>query len=176
LRIAGYVQPLLVNIKFLWYTVIVPAGLLAKFKSLSSAIEKLFKKPAKEDPENNTGIINRVREFLHEKIPGTKERLILIGSAVAVLVVLGVIVMIPRSHTMPVPAVNNPDRVIIAPEELFIPEEPDFIPGVLLERERRTLWTADDAAQYWQDPLKNGEEPWREYIENTIDELMERIP
>ena len=66
--------------------------------------------------------------------------------------------------------------VIIPPDELFLPSEPDFIPGVMLEREQRTVWTAEDAAPLWQDPLKNGEQAWRDLIEKTIDDIMESIP
>jgi hypothetical protein len=64
----------------------------------------------------------------------------------------------------------------ILPDELFLPREPDFVPGVLLEREQRSVWTAGDAAPLWQDPLKNGEEPWRNRIETAIDTLMESVP
>jgi hypothetical protein len=64
----------------------------------------------------------------------------------------------------------------IPPEELFLPGEPDFLPGVMLERERRRSWTAEDAEPHWQDPLKSGEEPWRERVEAVIDELLEHVP
>jgi hypothetical protein len=64
----------------------------------------------------------------------------------------------------------------VPPEEWFLPDEPDFVPGVLLERERRSGWTEADAAPFWRDPLKNGEEPWRERVETAIDELLERVP
>jgi hypothetical protein len=59
---------------------------------------------------------------------------------------------------------------------LFLPDEPDFIPGVMLGREQRTVWTAGDAESLWQDPLKNGEEPWRNRIEDAIDAIMESVP
>lgn len=74
------------------------------------------------------------------------------------------------------PETGSPARVVIPPEELFLPDEPDFVPGVLLGRERRTSWTAEDAALYWQDPLKNGEERWRERLEEAVDEVLERVP
>jgi len=64
----------------------------------------------------------------------------------------------------------------IPAQELFLPDEPDFIPGVLLQREQRTHWSEQDAAEYWQDPLRFGEEAWRERIEAAIDELLERVP
>jgi hypothetical protein len=163
---------------FLWYTKIVSAGLSSKIESFLTAVKGLFKKPAREAPENNRGPIDRIREFLQEKIPGTKERIILIccAAVIIMLVLLGIARMANRSPDKARTAPDNQARIIIAPEELFIPEEPDFIPGVLLEREQRTSWTVDDTEQYWQDPLKDGEEPWRESIENEIDKLMERIP
>jgi len=71
-----------------------------------------------------------------------------------------------------VPAGRNP----IPPQELFLPGEPDFLPGVLPGRERRGEWTARDAGQWWRDPLADGEEPWRAGIERTIDEIMENVP
>jgi len=67
-------------------------------------------------------------------------------------------------------------RAPIPPEDLFLPDEPDYIPGVLLEREQKTAWTIEDAKEHWQDPLKYGEEEWRQKIEASIDELLERVP
>ena len=60
--------------------------------------------------------------------------------------------------------------------EIFLPDEPDFLPGVLLERERRSNWTIEDASEFWQDPLRFGEEQWREKIEEIIDLFLERVP
>jgi hypothetical protein len=67
-------------------------------------------------------------------------------------------------------------RIPIPSEEIFLPEEPDFTPGVILERERRNEWTEKDAQEYWQDPLKDGEEKWRDKIESEIDKYLERVP
>jgi len=73
-----------------------------------------------------------------------------------------------------------PDRIsIFSPvpaHELFFPDEPDYIPGVLLEREQRTSWTEEDAKEHWLDPLRFGEEHWREMIETAIDDFLERVP
>ncbi|MCL2185298.1 MAG: hypothetical protein FWB86_05510 [Treponema sp.] len=60
--------------------------------------------------------------------------------------------------------------------ELLLPDEPDFVPGVLLERDRKTSWTQEDAELFWQDPLRQGEEQWREKIEIEIDKILERVP
>jgi len=67
-------------------------------------------------------------------------------------------------------------KIPVPSEEIFLPEEPDFVPGVILERERRTEWTEEDAKEYWRDPLKEGEEQWREKIEGEIDKYLERVP
>jgi hypothetical protein len=67
-------------------------------------------------------------------------------------------------------------QIPIPPDEIFLPEEPDFVPGVILERERRTAWTEQDALEYWRDPLREGEEQWREKIEIEIDKYLERVP
>lgn len=71
---------------------------------------------------------------------------------------------------------NADNRIPIPTEEIFFPEEPNFVPGVMLEREQRPAWTTEDAALYWQDPLKDGEEHWRKNIEDSVDEFLERIP
>ena len=114
---------------------------------------------------------------------GQKSRLVIICTVVfAAALTLAVIISIntnggekkekadkakPREPvvTVPIPA-----------EELFLPDEPDYVPGVLLEREQRAKWTDEDASEYWQDPLKYGEEQWREKIEASIDKFMEQIP
>ncbi|MDR2499994.1 MAG: hypothetical protein LBD37_02800 [Treponema sp.] len=66
-------------------------------------------------------------------------------------------------------------RTILA-EELFLAEEPDFVPPVILERERRDAWTPADAEPYWLDPLKDGAEPYTRMLYTAVDTLMERIP
>jgi hypothetical protein len=110
-----------------------------------------------------------------------KERLIFggLGFAFIFLVFAGVFLLANKTRQQrvePVPPLPSAKRVIIPPEELFLPEEPDFIPGVLLERERRASWSVEDAESFWQDPLKNGEEQWRDQVEAIIGELMERVP
>lgn len=72
--------------------------------------------------------------------------------------------------------VSADELIPIPEEEIFFHEEPDFLPDVILERERRSEWTKDDASLYWQDPLKDGEESWRKNIEDVIDKFLERIP
>lgn len=117
------------------------------------------------------------------KIPPEKRRLVVpaAAGAVVVLLLICIAVLLPgrdgaAGQEGPAVEYASPRRVVIPPDDLFLPDEPDFVPGVMPERERRTGWTADDVLPLWQDPLKNGEEPWRSRIEKTIDEIMESVP
>ena len=62
----------------------------------------------------------------------------------------------------------------IPPEELFIPDEPDFLPDFLLEREPRHFWSVEDIRPYWRIP--GNPEFWQDVIRSTVDELMENVP
>ena len=120
-------------------------------------------------------------DWLMEKIPPEKRRLVLTASlgfcAVFALVIAGASLAKGGGKGREgAPAAATVRQGVIPADDLFLPDEPDFVPGVLLEREQRAQWTADDAAPLWQDPLRNGEEPWRDRIERTIDEIMESVP
>jgi hypothetical protein len=128
--------------------------------------------------------INNLQDRFKKLTDDKKKQIVLICTAgFTVILIFSVLVSVSRSvkNTKEEERLREPDRInyiiAIPPEEIFLPEEPDFIPGVLLERERRTNWTEQDAAEYWQDPLKYGEEQWREKIEKTIiEEILERVP
>jgi hypothetical protein len=124
-------------------------------------------------------IIAFFRDRYNKMTGEAKHRFALVCTAVfVVLLTLSVVISLGKSG-----AENRslqPQRpkinLAIPAEEFFLPDEPDFLPGVLLERERRTSWTEQDAGEYWQDPLRSGEEQWREKIETAVDEFLERIP
>jgi len=65
---------------------------------------------------------------------------------------------------------------LIPLEELFLPDEPDFVPGVLLWREQRPEWAAEDAEAWWRNPLSRGEALWRDRLERMVDDIMENVP
>jgi hypothetical protein len=121
-----------------------------------------------------------------DDMPPQKRRLVLLTAAavLAILLLIFIFTKLPSGTgtggktgiQAPVPVPTEARPGIIPPEDLFLPDEPDFIPGVMPERERRETWTADDAAPFWVDPLKNGEQQWRDRIEETIDKIMESIP
>jgi hypothetical protein len=67
------------------------------------------------------------------------------------------------------------NKTTIPLEDIFLPDEPDFLPPVLLEREPRK-WNAEDARPFWTNPLGNDPAQWRNNIERTVDGRMERVP
>jgi hypothetical protein len=124
------------------------------------------------------GPVSSVLRRLRELPPGG-QRLAFIGfgALLAAMLLFPVILSIlsrgGRDGKSGVPA--SPAR-IIPPEDIFLPEEPDFVPSFIPGRERQGSWTEEDAAAWWQDPLRGGEEAWRGRIESVIDELLERVP
>jgi len=124
-------------------------------------------------------LINSVKDRFDQLTPEGKKRLVIIcATGFSFVLTIAVIVSIQgaskddRSSEPNILQVNAP----IPADELFLPDEPDFLPGVLLDRERREVWTEDDVLEFWQDPLRAGEEQWREKIEAAVDELLERVP
>ncbi|MDR3160688.1 MAG: hypothetical protein LBU28_03640 [Spirochaetaceae bacterium] len=114
---------------------------------------------------------------VREKLPWLEGRLgfTLVGLVLLVLILFALIIAAGRpAAKQPAAAVFR--SVTIPPEDLFLPEEPDFLPPVILEREQRDAWTVDDAESYWYDPLEPGEAEWRERVEQVIDDLLERVP
>jgi hypothetical protein len=65
---------------------------------------------------------------------------------------------------------------VLPMEELFLAEEPDFLPPVLFERPRRDSWTLLDAEAYWEDPLNEGPELYEGIIRRIMDGIMEKVP
>lgn len=119
------------------------------------------------------------QDWFQKQTAEEKRRLALICTGVFALF-LTIAVLVSLFSKKSEPPNLEPERLMINSPipagELFIPEEPDFIPGVLLGREQRSSWTEEDASEYWIDPLRQGEEQWREKIETVINELWERVP
>jgi hypothetical protein len=151
------------------------AAAAAFFRNLPGTLSAL-RKPSAEPDAGGKG-------FWSGRFSPERRKWLLVGlGALLVLLLLSLVaaLLIQGRQTRPGPPPEDPAGPVqegrIPREELFLPEEPDFIPGVLPDRERRNFWTPEDAAPYWQDPLKYGEEPWREQAESVIDELLERVP
>ena len=123
--------------------------------------------------------IDPIMDRLLGRIPKEKRHMVLIASAGAITFCLLLIIAFSlRSRdTRPGPPSPLPAQQLVIPfDELFLPFEPDFTPGVMLGRERRAEWTQADALPWWRNPLADGEERWRARIERMIDEIMESVP
>ena len=121
----------------------------------------------------------RVKNWFLNLNDSQKRAFVLICTgAFSVILTTAVLISIQGTSNKKPPEV--PDRINIIspipPEDFFLPDEPDFIPDVLLEREKRSSWSEQDAMEYWQNPLEAGEEQWRKKIEAAIDEYLERVP
>ena len=122
--------------------------------------------------------LQELAQKLLEKIPGKKRRAVLFLIILSLILLLFIMILLLKTS-------DNRDQgetgaavqwQLIPIDDFFLPQEPDFIPGVLLEREQRTNWTEDDARVYWQDPLQYGEEIWRGRVDTVIDQFLEHIP
>jgi len=90
---------------------------------------------------------------------------------VSIVIAAIIIALNPRQ---PSPAAANIPPGGIPPEELFIPDEPDFIPDFLLDREPRHFWSVDDIRPFWRSP--GNPAIWQDMIHSAVDELMESVP
>jgi hypothetical protein len=133
-------------------------------------------------------IWRRIREIVREKAPvffQTRRKLMLLGlGGAALVVVLGLIAAallrgharVLRDRAVAEELTESFKPLPIAPEELFLPEEPDALPEFIPARPRREAWTAADAAEYWTDPLAGRETLWRNRFKAAVDELLEAVP
>jgi hypothetical protein len=153
-------------------------GFTARIKTALGSLFQIMRQGA----ENVRIRVQPVVDRLAERLPPGKGRLIMgvsiVTLSVCTLILIGVLsARGERESRASVTAGTITVRQgSILPDELFLPKEPNFVPGVLLEREQRTVWTTSDVAPLWQDPLKTGEEPWRNRIEKALDEIMESVP
>jgi len=117
------------------------------------------------------GLIDPNR-FPHEK---RKPLLIGLGGIAAVFLIL-IIVLVAVSPGKPKgdTSSNMTAAFSIPVEDLFMPEEPDFLPAFILERQPRSFWSLDDIREYWKVPDDSAH--WKEEIKTTVDELMEGVP
>jgi len=149
------------------------------FSKAKDGIGGFFRR-ALESQGVHRGSLKEKLDALRNRLPADRRIVmtVAIGIPVVLLLVIAGVLMMSRGASVKseaFPAINIMTRRIPA-EDLFLPDEPDFVPGVILEREKRTQWTVDDAAPWWQDPLKDGEQGWRDQIEKTVDEIMESAP
>ena len=109
-------------------------------------------------------------------VPAENKRLmVFVVGGLSALLLLLIITAVALNTRRPGAAAPDMRAVhLIPPEELFIPDEPDFVPDFLLEREPRHFWSIDDIRPYWRSP--GNPEFWHNVIRTAVDELMENIP
>jgi hypothetical protein len=125
---------------------------------------------------------------LHPRIPikekfNADPRLKLISAGAilgVILVVTGIMLFLTRNsrvrRTEDAEAIAELFRMELPPEELFLDDEPDFLPDLLPERERRDEWNADDTRPYWTDPGDEGTGVYEDMMSAVVDGIMERLP
>jgi hypothetical protein len=141
-----------------------------------------IKDPVKTLPGQLVRLPGRGVKFV-KSLPKGKRRLFFIGlGAVLLTPIICLIVAVFVTNPIPDNPVQEPDILSggfqpqIPPEELFLSDEPDFLPALIPGREQRDSWTAEDAAPFWYNPLEEGERQWRNRVELVIDELLEHVP
>jgi hypothetical protein len=158
-----------------------PGFILSFFSRAKDGISGLFRR-AGDKTAGLRGALKEKRDVLLDRIPLDRRTVLVLAIGVPVILILfitGASLMSKDKHAKQPKAPPPVSGVItrrIPAEDLFFPDEPDFVPGVILEREKRAQWTADNAMPWWQDPLKDGEQEWRDQIEKTVDEIMESVP
>jgi hypothetical protein len=99
---------------------------------------------------------------------------VLFGLVLALVVIGTTVILKKAGETVPeVPSLFSAQRV--PREEFFSPGEPDFLPPVLLYREQKERWTAEDAAPFWTDPATI-DDNWRNKVEEYVEKLLESVP
>jgi hypothetical protein len=130
---------------------------------------------------------NRYIIPLQEKIQSllsNKKNLLIIGGCMILLLLLLslLVISIRMNHNQgEMQQASQESSQLFAPqaiktEELFLPREPEFIPEVILDREPRDMWTEEDAEEFWNDPLKENTDLWKNRIIESVDDILENIP
>jgi hypothetical protein len=137
--------------------------LIGKIKQRSGFVERIF-----------GGFSDLIKNLCANK--GTRG-IIIFFAALAVLVPIGTVLVVKTGGTSPPKTLTRefvPAR--IPDEDIFLPNEPDFLPPVILEQEQRKSWTVEDVEPFWTDPIEYGPAFWQERIGETVDDLLEHIP
>ena len=153
-------------------------GALHTLLSASSSLTGAFRGVSLIDRLRQSSFFARIHELSDPNhLPPEKRKLLFIvlgGIAVVFLILIIVLVAVspgkPKGDTSP----KLTAALSIPVEDLFMPEEPDFLPAFILERQPRSFWSLDDIRQYWKIPDDSAR--WKEEIKTTVDNLMEGVP
>ena len=131
----------------------------------------------KELGQNFVEKILSLSDKLLDKIPEEKRRffLLILGGLIflAICLTIAVLAMSLRS---PSGSSARTTGLSIPSEELFYPDEPEFLPSLILEQEPHRPWTSEDLELLWQDPKTGNEDVWRETVRSVVDKFMDGIP
>jgi hypothetical protein len=111
--------------------------------------------------------------------PAKLVRFIVIPLATLLLIFLGVLVVQSVARTKNEAEGTGFDSLAAAKikeSDLFLPPEPDFLPLVLLQQERKESWSAEDADRFWTDPSSFGAGVWESRMREYVDSLLESVP
>jgi hypothetical protein len=127
-----------------------------------------------------SGLLDKPLKVLEKRWAQKKIRMIVICSAFLIITVPLVIAVISKIILAEDSKKNTMNNVFsfdpIAPGDFFIAEEPDFLPQVMLEQERKEAWSTEDAAEFWMPPSEFSREFWRNKVSDSIDRLLEPLP
>jgi hypothetical protein len=133
-------------------------------------------------------ISNWTREFVQDKAVvflQTRRKAVVLGlGGAALLAVLGILIAVLMQVRFRSTGAGSAAGALtesfkplpIAPEDLFFPEEPDALPEFIPARPQRETWTAEDAAEFWTDPLAGKEALWRDRFGAAVEELLGAVP
>lgn len=111
-----------------------------------------------------------------------KRRVLIIASAAALLVVclllaLTLISSRPSPESLGSAALQRAFRPRpVNQDELFLADEPDWLPPLLLYRRPVERWTVDEAEPFWTDPAEKDGEYWRRRLSEAADSVLEAVP
>jgi hypothetical protein len=120
------------------------------------------------------GILRALRGVFARK---AVKRLVALFAALLVLSVLGTLIVAGSVKAPPQKNTSElwtPEK--ITDEMIFLPNEPDFLPEILFEQKPKEVWGEADIAPFWFNPREATDALWRKELQNSIDELLERIP
>jgi hypothetical protein len=134
-----------------------------------------------------SGLLDKPSKAFEKRLAQKKIRMIVICSAFLIIAVPLVIAVISKIMLTADSKKNTMNNVFsfdsnvfsfdpIAPGDFFIAEEPDFLPPVMLEQERKEAWSIEDAAEFWTPPSEFSHEFWRDEVSDSIDRLLEPLP
>lgn len=119
------------------------------------------------------------RDGIIEFIEDHRTQVLVGAAAVLAACVISMIVLIATSQAAIARRQREAaarERLAIGPDLLFMSGEPIGVSGVLLSRERRTTWNAEDAERWYTVPDAQAMERLRSAGTDRIDALLESVP